>query len=217
MGTVSVNRLGGLSLVLGFVIALGAYFISPGGLLVDAADPADGAASIGALVSNVGLANVTSLLIALGVIMILYGVYVVQGGIRDNGNGDALSRYGALLLLIGTVGLVTASALTIVVASGSAGPLVGAVYAIGLGVGQMSSIVGALGFLALSLALSTREDSNKVFALVAALASAILLVAGVIGGMDSAQLQSTNAIGGICYIVIAIWGITLGLGLMKKA
>ena len=41
MGTISVNKLGGLSLALGPVIALIGYFLQPGGMLIDAADPAD--------------------------------------------------------------------------------------------------------------------------------------------------------------------------------
>jgi len=49
MGTISMKKLGGLSLIVGPVIALICYFLQPGGMIIDAADPADAAASLGSV------------------------------------------------------------------------------------------------------------------------------------------------------------------------
>ena len=55
MGTISVNKLGGLALMAAPVITLIFFFLQPGGTFVDAADPADAGATIKAMVSNAGL------------------------------------------------------------------------------------------------------------------------------------------------------------------
>ena len=65
MGTISMKKLGGLSLIVGPVIALICYFLQPGGMIIDAADPADAAASLGSVWANTELAHITGLLIPL--------------------------------------------------------------------------------------------------------------------------------------------------------
>ena len=107
------------------------------------------------------------------------------------------------------------SALTHVIA-GDVGPAAGTIYAISLGVGQMSSVLFALAALTLSLAISTRDDFNKITAYVIAVVSVVILVTSIIGGMDKTQLELTNQIGGIGYLVFTLWSITLGLALVKK-
>ena len=72
MGTISANKLGGLSLIVGPVLALVFYFLAPGGLLIDAADPADAAANIAATLGNTGLAHITAFVIPLGLIILFY-------------------------------------------------------------------------------------------------------------------------------------------------
>ena len=214
MGTISANKLGGLSLIVGPVLALVFYFLAPGGLLVDAADPADAAANIAATLGNTGLAHITGFVIPLGLIILFYGVHVFTEGLRG-GNGESLGRYSVILWLLATVGWVLVSALTHVIA-GDVGPAAGTIYAISLGVGKMSSVLFALAALTLSLAISTRDDFNKITAYVIAVVSVVILVTSIIGGMDKTQLELTNQIGGIGYLVFTLWSITLGLALVKK-
>ena len=80
----------------------------------------------------------------------------------------------------------------------------------------MSGLLGALGFLLFSLALSTRDDFKQIPALVIALASAVGLAAGLWGGLDSAQLETTQLISAVVYLLTTIWSITLGLDLLGK-
>ena len=82
MGTISANKLGGLSLIVGPVLALIFYFLAPGGLLIDAADPADGVANITATLGNTGLAHITAFVIPLGLIVLFYGVHTLTGSLR---------------------------------------------------------------------------------------------------------------------------------------
>ena len=216
MGTVSVNKLGGLSLIIGPVLALVCYLIRPGGPITDSADPANAAASIKALMSNSDLASVTSILLVIGLILLLNGVRTLRESLRG-GNGDALAGLGSLLLLIAAVGWVIGTALTATIAGGGAGTAAGALYAASLGIGISSGMLAGLAFLCVSLGVSTRDDSNKPLALVVAVASAVAFITSILGGRDLSTLEMMNNIGAVCYIITTVWAITLGLSLMKKA
>ena len=217
MGTISVNKLGGLSLALGPVIALVGYFLQPGGMLIDAVDPANAPAVLGAMLGNAGLVHLTGFLITIGLVMMLYGLHTLQGAIHEGGNGHALIHYTVLLFFLATVGWISGTALGHVIAGNpELGAAAGTLYAMSIGIGTVSGALAGIAFLFAGLAVSTRDDSNKMFALAAAAAGAVALITSVLGGMDKTQLQTMNMIGGITYIVIMIWLITLGMGLMKK-
>ena len=61
MGTISVNKLGGLALIVGPVVCLVFYFIQQLGVIGSDVDPADGNAVVQALVSNSTLTTITSI------------------------------------------------------------------------------------------------------------------------------------------------------------
>ena len=61
-----------------------------------------------------------------------------------------------------------------------------------------------------------REDANKIFALVVAASGAVGAITSIIGGIDPNQLQTMNMIGGLTFIVVTVWVINRGLGLIKK-
>ena len=65
MGTISVNRLTGLSLIFGPTIAFVFFLIEPGGLLIDSVDVSDAVGSITAKGGNAALTNVTNIAIIL--------------------------------------------------------------------------------------------------------------------------------------------------------
>ena len=216
MGTISVRKLGGLSLIIGPIVAVVCFLIRPGGGLVGGTvDPADAGATIGVLMANSDLAGISYLLGAVGLIMLLYGVNVLVGTLKG-GNGEALARYGSLLLLLAAVGWVTSSALDLAIAGGSAGAAAGAVYVISLSINIMAGLLSALAFLGISLGISTRDDSNKVFALIVAAVSAVLVVFAVLSGRDLSLLQTAGLVAGIGYIITVAWSVTLGLGLLKQ-
>lgn len=221
MGTVSVNKLGGLAVIFGPVFTLVFFFLQPGGAIIDAADPASAQATISAILANSGLAQLTNIFIPIGLIIFLFGIIVVQGNLRSNGNGDALSRFGLLFISIGVISWVIGSGANLAIA-GSSLPVeqsigvYGSLYSASLGIGTIGGLLTGIGFLALSLAISTREDYNKIFALVAAAAAVVSIVVTIIGGMDSSQLELMSQITGIPYLVHTAWMITLGLALIRK-
>jgi len=217
MGTVSVNKLGGLSLAIGPVLALIFYFLQPGGPIVDTADPANAAATIGAMVANSTLVHVVGFLIPIGLLMFLYGILALTASIRGNGNGDALARYCNILAFMSVMAWMIGIGFSHVIASGDAGTAAGALYAASLGIGTMASALFGIAILLLSLGLSTRDDCNKMFALVIAAVSVVSIVAAVVGGMDSSQLQTMGTVSGICYIVTTIWFITIAMNMIKKS
>lgn len=221
MGTISVNKLAALSLIVGPVLALVCWFITPGGPIIDAADPADAQATIVALASNATFSQITGVLIPIGLVILLYGIANLTNSIRSNGNGGALAGYGDLLLRFGLIGFVITSGLQSVIAgtnleAAAEVSAAGTIHAATLGINTVSSILAALGFLSLSLAISTRDDYNKTVALVVAVASAVALVGSLIGGMDTDQLQNMQLIIGITWLITAAWSVMIGLNMLNN-
>ena len=229
MGTISATKLGGWSLILGPVITLVFYFLQPGVAIIDVANPAKAAEALPAIINNATLSKITSVAIPIGLLVFVYGIISFQKHISTNGNGDALSRYGALFILVGVLGWITGLGANLAIAGATvpATPIpaeaipgiigaYGVLYAMTLGIGTVSGVVAAAGFLALTLAVYTRDDFNKNFALVAAIAAVVQIVTVIIGGVDSDQLQLMSNIGGVIFLIHAAWLITVGLKLIKQ-
>ena len=221
IGTISVNKLGGLAIIFGPVFTLVFFFLQPGGAIIDAADPASAVATISAMLANSGLATLCSVLIPVGLLIMLFGMTVVQGNLRSDGNGDALSRLGLLFLTIGIVCWVIGSGANLAIAGTDlpveqAIPTYGSLYAATLGLSTTGGLLAGIGFLAIALAISTREDYNRTFALVAVAAAVVSIVVTIIGGMDSSQLELMTQITGIPYLIHTAWVITIGRKLIRE-
>ena len=78
-----------------------------------------------------------------------------------------------------------------------------------------TGILWGIGTLALALAISTREDSHKIAALVAAVVAVVAIVVTIIGGLDSTTLETMTLMSGITYLVHMVWFFMLGLNLSK--
>ena len=208
MGDISVNKLGGLSLIVGPVLCLVFYFIQQLGVIGSDVDPADGNAVVAALAGNSSLATLTSIGISIALIIMLHGI--VRLAFESS---DALSSLGMKFVIVGTVGWVIASGLTAAIAGDINN---GGLYGGALGINQFSGIVWSLGFLLVVLGVSGRDYINKNVAYVVALVALVGLVTGIIGGFDSSTLQTMNLIGGICYIIFTLWSIWLGKDMMAR-
>ena len=208
MGDISVNKLGGLSLIVGPVVCLVFYFIQQLGVIGSDVDPADGNAVVMALTSNSSLATLTSIGISIALIIMLHGI--VRLAFESS---DALSSLGMKFVIVGTVGWVIASGLTAAIAGDINN---GGLYGGALGINQFSGIVWSLGFLLVVLGVSGRDYINKNVAYVVGLVALVSLVVSVIGGFDSSTLQTMNLIGGICYIIFTLWSIWLGKDMMAR-
>ena len=208
MGDISVNKLGGLSLIVGPVVCLVFYFIQQLGVIGSDVDPADGNAVVAALAGNSSLATLTSIGISIALIIMLHGI--VRLAFESS---DALSSLGIKFVIVGTVGWVIASGLTAAIAGDINN---GGLYGGALGINQFSGIVWSLGFLLVVLGVSGRDYINKNVAYVVALVALVGLVTGIIGGFDTSTLQTMNLIGGICYIIFTLWSIWLGKDMMAR-
>lgn len=215
MGTISLNKLGGYCLILGPVIAVIFFLLYPGGAIIDAADPANPQASIGAVLANAGLAKASGMLVTLGILMLLIGIIAKSADMQGKGNGETLARIAVPLAIISGGGIVLNNGLGLVIA-GNAGPAAGAIYAASIGIGLIMGTVFALGITALALAISTAEGENKIFALIVAAAGVVSVVVQVIAGSDSSQLQIASQINGVVYLITTIWTVTLGLKMIKE-
>ena len=221
MGTISANKLGGLALMIAPVVTLIFYFLQPGGAIIDAADPANTKATITAMVSNAGLGKVVSIVIPIGLLVFLSGILVLQENVRSNGNGGALSRIAVLFILAGIIGWVVSSGASLAITgsgkeAAEAVPLFGSLYSATVGIGTVAGILWGIGTLALALAISTREDSNNIAALVAAVASVVAIVVTIIGGLDSTTLETMTLVSGITYLVHMVWFFMLGRSLSQS-
>ena len=208
MGDISVNKLGGLSLIVGPVVALVFYFIQQLGVIGSDVDPADGNAVVMALTGNSSLATITAIGISVGLIILLHGI--VRLAMESS---DALSSLGMKFVIVGTVGWVVASALTAAIAGDITN---GGLYGGSSAINQFSAIVWSLGFLLVALGISGRDYINKNVAYVVALVALVSLVVSVIGGFESSTLQTMNLIGGICYIIFTLWNIWLGKDMLAR-
>ena len=220
MGAISANRLGGLALMVAPVVTLIFYFLQPGGAFIDAADPANATDSITAMVSNAGLGKVTSIVIPIGLILFLSGMFVLQENVRSNGNGGGLSRIAIVFIVAGITGWVVGAGGSLAIAgsgeeAAKAVTLFESLYSLTVGIGAVAGTLWGIGILALALAISTREDSHKIAALVAAVAAAVAIVVTIIGGLDSTTLETMALISGITYLVHMVWFFMLGLNLSK--
>ena len=221
MGTISVNKAGGLALMLAPVITLIFYFLQPGGAFIDAADPASAQETIIAILGNSGLGQVTGVMIPIGLLFLAAGVYALRANIGSGGNGNALAGIGALFIYSGIVGWVISSGATLAIAGTSlpaaqAVPVFASLYGATIGIGTVAGIVVGIGFLSLALAVSTRDDNNKAFALVAAAVAVVGIVVTVLGALDDSQLQTMTSINGICYVVHSVWFFLLGRNLSQQ-
>lgn len=216
MGTMSVNKLGGLALVIGPILAIASFLIRPGGGIIGGqVDPADAAASIGAILADGTMATLSGAGAMVGLIVLLYGIGVVVDSLKG-GNGEALARLGALLLTFALVSWLVGTSAQLVIASGNATPVAGSLYAGSQGLSNVGGILSSLAFLAISWAVSTRDDFNRPFALIVAAVSAVMFVVAVMAALDSSMLQTAGMVASVVYLITVAWSVTIGLNYSNK-
>ncbi len=218
MGTMSLNKLGGMALIIGPILAIASFIIRPGGGVVGGqVDPADAAASIMAIMANDTMATQSGAGAMVGLIVLLYGIGVVVDSLKG-GNGEALARLGALLLTFGLIAWLIGTSGQLVIASGATTDMgvLGSLYAGSQGLANIGSVLTAVAFLAISWAVSTRDDFNRMFALVVAAVSAVMVVVSVMAALDSSMLQTAGMVASVVYLITVAWSVTIGLNYSNK-
>ena len=217
MGTISVNKLAGYSMVAGPVLALICYFITPGGMFIDKADPAVPGEVVAALQGNATLSAITGILVPLGLIVFFSGLSLFVANM-SGGSGHAIARLGLPMVLISIIGWVIGSGISIGISGGGAvGPAAFVPTQIGItAISTLGTILFGIGAMLIACAASTRDENNTYMAYVASLAGVVAAVTGVIGGLSSGQLELMTMIGGICFLVFTIWSIIIGLAMSSS-
>lgn len=208
MGNISMNKLGGLALIVGPVVGLVFYFIQQFGVIGSDIDPAEGALVAKALADNSSLAILTAIGITLGLVILLHGVMQL---VKES--GDALSSLGVKFIIVATAGWLVGNGITASIAGDIQN---GGLYGASAGINQFSAIVFTLGFALINLGIAGKDFINKNIAYVVALVALVGLISAIIGGFDSSTLQTMNLVGGIVYIIFTLWSIWLGKDMMAR-
>ncbi|MCY4530169.1 MAG: hypothetical protein OXD46_14200 [Chloroflexi bacterium] len=219
MGTIAVNRLAGLSLIFGPIIAFVFFLLEPGGLLIDSAEVSDAVGSIMAKSSNAALANITNIGIILGLALILSGLYAVMRNVTLQGNGKALVQMGFFMLLVGLIGWILSSATDFILADAQTGEQIAGsvpVYYSGSALVYAGGIMIGLGGSIFALGLSTRDDFNQIVSLLAALVSLAVMVFFMIAILNNDGRDTFISLARSFYVLLVIWWGYLGVGMMKR-
>jgi len=122
--------------------------------------------------------------------------------------------------LLATAGWVAALALTLTIAGGSvpavATQSVGAIYAAGLGINVLSSILAAIGFTFVILGLLASAKYNKNVTLLVLVLQLVTLVTSVMAGNDLSFLQTASMIAGGVYVVTVIYLANIGRSMLNE-
>ena len=219
MGTISVNRLAGLSLIFGPVIAFVFFLIEPGGLLIDSAEVSDAVGSITAKGSNAALTNVTNIGIILGLVVILSGLYALMRNVTLQGNGKAFSQMGFFMIFVGLAGWILAGGMDFILADAqTSDEIMGSVpvYYAGSALLYAGGITLGFGGFIFALGLSTRDDFNRIISLLAALVSLAVMVFFIVAILDNGGRDTFITLARGFYVLLVIWYGYLGFGLMNR-
>ena len=219
MGTISVNRLAGLSLILGPVIAFVFFLIEPGGLLIDSADVSDAVGTIMAKSSNATLTNITNIAIILGLTLILSGLYALMRNVTLEGNGKALVQMGFFMSLVGLAGWILSGGIDFILADAQTSDEIRGsvpVYYAGSALVYAGGIALGFGGFIFALGLSTRDDFNRTISLLAALVSLAIMVFFMMAILINDDRDTFITVARGFYVLLVMWYGYLGVGLMNR-
>ncbi len=219
MGTISVNRLAGLSLIVGPIIAFVFFLIEPGGLLIDSAAASDAIGSITAKSANATLTNVTNIAIILGLALILSGLYALMRNVTLQGNGKAFVQMGFFMLFVGLTGWILSGGMDFILAGAQTSDQIREsvpVFYVGSALLYAGGLAVGFGGFIFALGLSTRDDFNQVISLLAALVSLAVMVFFMMAILNNDGRDTFLTLARGCYVLLVIWYGYLGFGLMNR-
>ncbi len=218
MGTISVNRLAGLSLIFGPIIAVVFFLIEPGGLLIDSVDVSDAVGSITAKGANAVLTNVTNIAIILSLAVILSGLYALMRNVTLQGNGKALAQMGFFIILVG-LSWILSGGIDFILAEAQTSDQIRervSIYHAGSALVDAGGIALGFGGFIFALGLSTRDEFNRIISLLAALISLAVMVFFMIAILYNDGRDTFITLARGFYVLLVIWYGYLGFGLMNR-
>lgn len=230
MGAMTDIRSGGLVLIVSSVMTIVLSLLAPGGPLIDTVSQFDFIAASEVLGDYANLTHAMSLLFAVAMLLFLYGLIAIWRAVPAEGGMDAGARIGILMVafaiccLVVTMGLnhaivhVTQHGIGSERTEEQLQDLALTIQTMKFGLRYIAGTVGTLGFVLLSIGLSTRLPAgfNKVGARVTAACSALGLIVVLITehfhDVDIGQIAQASL---LFVVVLIIWVIILGVGLYK--
>ncbi len=219
MGTISVNRLAGLSLIFGPIIAFVFFLVEPGGLLIDSAEVSDAVGTITAKGSNAVLTNIANIGIILGLALILSGLYALMRNVTLQGNGKALVQMGFFMIFVGLTGWIFSGGIDFILADAQTSEQIAGsvpVYHAGSALIYAGGITLGFGGFIFALGLSTRDEFNRIVSLLAALVSLAVMVFFVIAILSNDGRDTFITLARGFYVLLVIWYGYLGFRLMNR-
>ena len=219
MGTISVNRLAGLSLIFGPTIAFVFFLIEPGGLLIDRADVTDAVGAITAKGANSTLTNVTNIAIILGLALILSGLYALMRNVTLQGNGKAFVQMGFFMIFVGLTGWILSGGMDFILADAQTSDEIKGsipIYYAGSAFLFAGGIALGFGGFIFALGLSTSDDFNRTISLLAALISLAVMVFFMLAILNGGDRDTFISLARGFYVRLVIWYGCLGFGLMNR-
>ncbi len=218
MGNISELKLGGICLAVGPAMATALFII----FFLILGDSNIKITDFSAVSSDISSAPVIEQLLLflppIGLIMAYYGISVIQGTIGKGENGEALFKLGLPMFGINVIATVIAFG-GLWQAQAWRGAEGTNIAAIAQGISFYSGMIGAIGIILISLAISTRDEFNSLFAYVIALVFLVVAILSIIGMTNFTEdtWKTVNALFGISYIIISLWSIYLGLNMWRRA
>ena len=219
MGTISVNRLAGLSLIFGPLVAFVFFLVEPAGLLIDSAEVSDSVGNITAKMTNPALTNITNIAIILGLTLILSGLYALMRNVTLQGNGKALVQMGFFMIFVGLTGWILAGGVDFILADAETPEQIAGsvpVYYVGSAILYAGGIALGFGGAIFALGLSTRDDFNRIISLLAALVSLAIMVFFILAILSNDGRDMFISVARGFYVLLVIWYGYLGVGLMNR-
>ncbi len=215
MGTISVNRLAGLSLIFGPLIAFVFFLIEPGGLLIDSAEVSDAVGTITAKSANAALTNVTNIATILGLALILSGIYALMRNVTLQGDGKALVQMGFFMILVGLTGWILTGGVDFILADAETTEQISGSVPVYY-VGYAGGIALGFGGFIFALGLSTRDDFNRILSMLAAIVSLAVMIFFMMAVLDNDARDTYISLARGCYVLLVIWYGYLGFGRMNR-
>ena len=209
MSSLSVKKLGGLALIVGPILTLVAYQLTPG-VLGDFEMVGNHVAVQMEAAASVGMAEFSGLLLVAAMLVMLFGFNSLSEKVRG-GNGEALFRLGLLPITAGILMWITGAAVYLAIANGMPTP-----NAAQAGLTSLGEISFAAGVVVIGLALLSRDDFNKIALGIFVAAGILSLVLNIFSTQLSLDAQIHGILISITYIIWVIWAVIVGLSQIKE-
>ena len=210
MGTISTNKLAGLTMIIGPALGVLIWLVV-GIAMGGSTNPVDFQAQADSLTGGKALAFTIAML---SIITTVFGWGVVQKSTSVDGVGEALTRLGFLFYLFQVIaGTVFIGATIAASWQGSAGANT---IAVGFGVNVLGGILGGIGIILFAMGLSARNEYNSIMAYIVSIAWVLGIVFSALIILDKNQAELSQIVITIAFIITAIWSITVGRVIMNK-